>query len=758
MQAQAIAVDDTKNASELVNLLTNNSSCLQITNPKVLGDAFVPGKNSYGVFTNSSANFPFQSGIVLSTWSSTESVGPFVKNLGGGSNSWLGDPDLDQALNIKSINATYLEFDFIPLTNSISFNYLFASNEYQEDFPCRYSDGFAFLIKEKGSTAAYQNLAVIPNTTIPISSTNIHPAINFVDLNGIQKSCPASNESYFGQFNTSPTNNSPINYAGQTKVFSASTNVIAGNTYHIKLVIGDDAVNYFDSAIFIESASFNSVINLGTDKLLATNNAICFGEDYIIDTKLPANYTYKWYKDNVPLPTETSPAYTVKTSGTYKLEVTLNPSACTVSNQIKVEYTPEIVLNNTTLIQCDTNGDSKAVFDLTKADNQIKNSNSNSSAVSYFENLTDAKAGTNAILNTTNYTNKSANQVLIAKVSNNFNCSNYAELTLQLSNAIIPNQSPIITCDDNAIQDGFREFNLNNEVSPQIVNGLPNGLNVVYYLSMAAADTQSNPLPNLFTNNIPNQQTIYARIINGTDCYGITPVTLEVKTFAPANFQEEHIALCSSTSMDLAVNTGFSSYLWNTGATTNSITITAPGDYFVTVTNANNCEATKKFHVVKSEIATITAVETTNFSGNKNTATISYTGSGNYEFSIDGNYYQDSPEFVNIAAGSYFAYARDKNGCGVSTPFRFYILDYPHYFTPNGDGFNDFWTIKNLSQLPNATISIFNRYGKLLKEFNSSNLSWNGTFNNYALPADDYWFHLIFEDGKNIKGHFSLKR
>lgn len=758
LQAQAIAVDDTKNALELVNLLTNNSSCLQITNPKVQGDAFVPGKNSYGVFTNNSANFPFQSGIVLSTWSSTESVGPFVKNLGGGSNSWLGDPDLDQALNIKSINATYLEFDFIPLTNSISFNYLFASNEYQEDFPCRYSDGFAFLIKEKGSTAAYQNLAAIPSTTIPISSTNIHPAITFVDLNGIQKSCPASNESYFGQFNTSPTNNSPINYAGQTKVFNASTNVIAGNTYHIKLVIGDDAVNYFDSAIFIESASFNSIINLGTDKLLATNNAICFGEDYIIDTKLPANYTYKWYKDNVLLPTETSPAYTVKTTGTYKLEVTLNPSGCTVSNQIKVEYTPEIVLNNTTLIQCDTNGDSKAVFDLTKTDNQIKNNNSNLSAVSYFENLTDAKAGTNAILNTTNYTNKSANQVLIAKVSNNFNCSNYAELTLQLSNAIIPNQSPIITCDDNAIQDGFREFNLNNEVSPQIVNGLPNGLNVVYYPSMATADTQSNPLPNLFTNNIPNQQTIYARIINGTDCYDIIPVTLEVKTFAPANFQEENIALCSSTSMDLAVNTGFSSYLWNTGATTNSITITTPGDYFVTVTNANNCEATKKFHVVKSEIAAITMVETTNFSGNKNTATINYTGSGNYEFSIDGNYYQDSPEFLNIAAGSYFAYARDKNGCGVSAPFRFYVLDYPHYFTPNGDGFNDFWTIKNLSQLPHATISIFNRYGKLLKEFNSSNLSWNGTFNNYALPADDYWFHLIFEDGKNIKGHFSLKR
>lgn len=597
LQAQSIVVDDTKNALELVNLLTNNNQCLQISNTNVAGDSFVPGKNSYGGFTNSSANFPFQSGIVLSTWSSTESEGPFIRNLGGGSNSWLGDPDLDQVLNIKSINATYLEFDFIPLTNTISFNYLFASNEYQDDFPCRYSDGFAFLIKEKGSTAAYQNLAVIPNTTIPISSTNIHPAINFVDVNGTLKSCAASNETYFGQFNNSPTNTSPINYAGQTKVLNATTNVIPGKTYHIKLVIGDDAVNYFDSAIFIEAASFSSTINLGTDKLLSTNNAICFGEDYIIDTKLAANYTYKWYKDNVLLAVETSPSYTVKTPGTYKVEVTLSPSACTVSNQIKIEYTPETFLKNTALIQCDIDEDGKAVFDLTTADSEIKNNNTNLGQITYYESLADAKANLNPILNSTNYINKSLNQLLIAKANNSYNCPVYAELNLKISNETIPDR-----------------------------------------------------------------------------------------------------------------------------------------------------------------LATITGVKTTNFAGNKNSVIIEYTGTSNYEFSIDGNYYQESPEFSNIAAGNYFAYARDKNGCGISIPFSFYVLDYPHYFTPNGDGFNDFWTIKNLSQLPPATITIFNRYGKLLKQFNSSNLIWNGTLNNFLLPADDYWFNLIFEDGSNIKGHFSLKR
>ncbi|MES2239920.1 MAG: choice-of-anchor L domain-containing protein [Bacteroidota bacterium] len=758
LRAQAIAVDDSKNASALVSLLTNNSSCLNISTENVSGDNFTPGKNSYGSFSNSSNNFPFQSGIVLSTWSSTESTGPFVRNQGGGSNSWLGDPDLNQALNINSINATVLEFDFTPFTNIISFNYFFASNEYQDYFPCKYSDGFAFLIKEKGSATAYQNLALIPNTAIPISSTNIHPAINFVDSFGTNTNCPATNQSYFGQFNNVANNTSPINYAGQTKVFNAKTTVIPGTTYHIKLVIGDDKVNYYDSAIFIEAASFNSVIDLGADKLLATNNAICFGQDYIIDTKLPSNYTFKWYKDNILLTSETNPSYTVKSTGTYKVEASLNPLSCKATQAIKIEYTPEIVLNNSSLIQCDSNGDGKAIFDLTKADSAIKNNNPNLSAVSYFENLAEAKANSNPILNRNNYTNKSANQILIAKVSNSYNCTNYAELTLQISNQVIPNQSPIITCDDNAVQDGFREFNLNNEVSPQLLSGLPNGLNVAYFLNLAEADAQTNAIPNLFTNTMPNQQIIYARIINGTDCYGITPITLKVNTFSPTNFQDETFALCSNSSIDIAVNTGFSSYLWNTDTTTNSISITTPGDYFVTVTNSNNCQATKNFHIVKSEIATITGTQITDFSGNNNSVTIEYTGTGNYEFSIDGNYYQDNPKFSYIASGIYFAYARDKNGCGISSPFRFYILDYPHYFTPNGDGYNDSWTINNLAQLPPTTVQIFNRYGKLLKQFNSPNFNWNGTLNNFLLPADDYWFSLIFEDGKNIKGHFSLKR
>jgi gliding motility-associated-like protein len=84
-------------------------------------------------------------------------------------------------------------------------------------------------------------------------------------------------------------------------------------------------------------------------------------------------------------------------------------------------------------------------------------------------------------------------------------------------------------------------------------------------------------------------------------------------------------------------------------------------------------------------------------------------------------------------------------------------LSYPKYFTPNGDGFNDTWNIKFSDLETNLTIKIFDRYGKLIKELIQNN-DWNGTMNGYALPSDDYWFIATRTDGKEYKGHFSLKR
>ncbi|SDX27000.1 T9SS type B sorting domain-containing protein [Flavobacterium degerlachei] len=763
--AQSITVNDSYTAQNLVGLLTNNSSCANTSDPTAFGDTFSGTQNSYGYFNAGTSAFPFTEGVLLSTWSSVYSKGPFIREPASGPNSgtsnWTGDADLEQALGItNSSNATALEFNFTAMTNTISFNYLFASNEYQDNFPCNYSDGFAFLIKEIGTTT-YQNLAVIPGTNTPVSSKNVHPAIpEFNSTTGPKPGCPAINETYFGSLNTSPTNTSPINYSGQTKVLNAQTTVDPGKTYHVKLVIADQGGYYYDSAIFIEAGSFSSKINLGSNQTIATNNPICFGESYIIDTKLSPTYSYKWFKNNsaTPIPGEISPSLTVTDSGIYDVEIELGSLNCIATGQITIEYTPEIVLNNQTMVQCDDNGDGISVFDLTKMDTAIKNNDSSLSAVVYYQTLSNAKAAINPIANPKSFNNTVANQIIFARVSNSYGCTNYAELKLQISNSSIAPQNPIVTCDGDTTQDGLYHFVLNSQVSPQVLQGLPQGLAVEYYLNPPDAVLQNNSLPNIFNNTVPNQQIIYARIINGADCYDITPITLAVNTFNPINFQEENTSLCNGNAISLAVATGYSSYLWNTGETTRTITASASGDYSVKVTNGNGCEATKTFHITPSGIATITGAEIIDFSGNQNSVLIEYTGVGNYEFSVDGYYFQDDPKFEGLAPDTYTAYARDKNGCGLSDPFVFYVLDYPRYFTPNGDGFNDTWRIKNLNLLPQSTVTIYDRYGKLLKQLNSSTIEWNGLFNGSALSANDYWFSTTFEDGKIIKGHFSLKR
>ena len=758
VSAQNITVDDTKTATDLVKILTNNSSCVVVSNTTTTGDTFIPGQNSYGAFNNAGGSFPFTDGVVLSTWSAVNSAGPFVRNQGTKDVLWIGDADLNQALGITTtINATVLEFDFTPLTNFISFNYLFASNEYQDDFPCRWSDGFAFLIKENTSGATYQNLAVIPQSSTPVSSVNIHPKISFNN-----NTCVAKNETYFGQTNTNTLTPSPINYAGQTTIMNAQTNVIPGKSYHLKLVIADDLSGYYDSAVFLQAGSFSPKIELGQDRTLAANNPICFGESYIIDTKFTVaqGYSYQWFKDGslTPISGATNPTYTVTDTGIYKVEVTFSPTTCVASGEIKLEYTPEIILSNTTLAQCDDNGDGKTIYDLTRVDNIIKNNNSALSAVVYYESLPDATANINPILNSSAYTNKSTNQILFAKVSNSFGCSNYAQVTLVIPNNSITTQNPVATCDGDTNQDGLYHFDLNVQVTPQVLSGLPSGLIVEYYLNTVDAVAQKNALPNIFNNTTPSQQIIYARIVNGPDCYGIVPITLVVNTFDPPNFQDEIAILCNGSTINLSIASGFSTYLWNTGATSNTIAVTTPGNYSVKVTNLNGCEKTKKFTVTASGIAIITGATVNDFEGNENSILIEYTDIGSYEFSLDGFYFQDNPLFIGIAAGTYTAYARDKNGCGLSAPFVIYVLDYPRYFTPNGDGYNELWKIENLELFPKSIISIFDRYGKLVKQISANSTGWNGTFNGYQLPASDYWFSLDFGDGKIIKGHFSLKR
>ena len=177
----------------------------------------------------------------------------------------------------------------------------------------------------------------------------------------------------------------------------------------------------------------------------------------------------------------------------------------------------------------------------------------------------------------------------------------------------------------------------------------------------------------------------------------------------------------------------------------------------VEVTNLKNCKASKTFFITASESAIIGSISIDDFNGQNNSVLINYTGIGDYEFSLDGSTFQESNYFTNVLPGDYTVYIVDKKGCDtVKTEIT--VITYPTFFTPNGDGFNDTWKIKNIDIYPNCSLEIYDRYGKLLKNLSANDSGWNGKISNENLPADDYWFILTLSNKKEIKGHFSLKR
>jgi gliding motility-associated-like protein len=104
------------------------------------------------------------------------------------------------------------------------------------------------------------------------------------------------------------------------------------------------------------------------------------------------------------------------------------------------------------------------------------------------------------------------------------------------------------------------------------------------------------------------------------------------------------------------------------------------------------------------------------------------------------------------------AYVREKNGCGTDSR-KFIVISIPKFFTPNNDGNNDNWYIRGLSYYPKAEVKIYDRYGKLITQLNSTKYSWDGTLNGKNLISDDYWYvYKIDENSPEVKGHFAMIR
>lgn len=736
LTAQTILVDDQVSPNSLVTDFLINNSCAQVRN--IQTHEFEAGEDSpMGSFSANGTNFPFESGVILTTGRAKAAEGPNVSILSHGSSSWMGDLDLQQALGVyNTINACILEFEFYPLGDHIQFDYIFASEQYLSNpspNQCNYTDGFAFLLQPLGADN-WENLAVIPGTNIPV-------AVNTVRGGGTL--CPEINSEYFDQFNTEEH---PTNYNGQTVVLRAEATVVPQQWYRIKLVVADQGNNLYDSAIFLGAGSFEITKDLGPDRLFATSNPVCPNETIVLNATQTGATAYQWSLNGQPINGATATTYTPTESGTYSVTIDLGED-CFSTGSIQLDFAEFPPITTTySLTSCDANNDNQSRFNLQPIADQLQQEYP-ITQVEFFTSEAAAWDYSNWITNRNQFAGAN-NQTLYIRVANEWGCVQILPLQLYTSAATaVPD--PILVC----LTPGATVVELNPIFAAQLSPYLPSNTDFQFYSQVDDAELAQNAL---FTLDLSAPKTLYVRGQQNGNCAGIWVFELRATGFTAEEILPENGALCPLAALTLTAPVA-TSYAWSNGATTRSISVVEPGTYSVELTNAESCTAIKSYTISEVRPPLYTRYQVTDFNSTANSIQILVDNPQEVEYSLDGINYQSSPVFTGLAAGEYHFFIRDTAGCTTIGPIPFAVMDFPRFFTPNADGINDTWNLAAVGTDP-VYYEIYNRYGRLLYASSNQSSGWDGTYKGKALPSSDYWVRITKADGRVILGHFSLKR
>ncbi|MBP6754739.1 MAG: T9SS type B sorting domain-containing protein [Bacteroidia bacterium] len=415
-------------------------------------------------------------------------------------------------------------------------------------------------------------------------------------------------------------------------------------------------------------------------------------------------------------------------------------------------------------VNCESNTELVNLQDFTdiSPSYQLTNAGCNSYGSITITTIADLYSFDNGFTWTTNNTisNLTGNINYILLVKNN-NCTSQS-IDINFNSNYLPNPSVtdyhayICDHDNNEVE----TINL-TDYNTFLINNYTN-FNFYYFTSIIDAQNLnlSNQIQNFANFEIINNQTpVFVTIVSTDNCFSTAKINFSLLETPILTTIPNEVILCQNSSVIINTNNNSYNYLWSNGSTSQSITISQPGNYSVTASfdyGNKICSTTKNFTVILSNVATITNIETQDWTDTENIIIVNTNGFGNYEYSIDGINYQDNNIFSGLNSGEYTVYVRDKNGCGI-TEENIFLLIYPKFFTPNSDGYNDTWAIKFSFYEPNLKVNIFDRYGKLIKTLNNTN-SWDGKFNGNELLSSDYWFVVTRENGKEYRGHFSLKR
>ncbi|WP_157485989.1 T9SS type B sorting domain-containing protein [Flavobacterium soli] len=490
-----------------------------------------------------------------------------------------------------------------------------------------------------------------------------------------------------------------------------------------------------------------------------------------------------------------SPAVNNSATTTYTFTPDAGQCSSNVTMQIVVHPYPILASDEYTI--CNADGSGFAAFDLQGNIPVFLGSTQNQASFT----VTFSKDASNVNPITTNpYTNETVDsEIIFITITNTISgCSITEPITLIVeSGTQVTQPAAVLVCDTDGEDDGISTFNL-EDLETEILNGQnPADFSITYHLSAFTAETGANPIanPQVHQNTAsPYLQTVYIRVKNNNlanNCVGLTEVNLIVEPILKPRIitgPDNNNTICvnfltgeveRSLTLFSLIQSASYTYKWFLngaeipGATAGSyeITTASPGLYTLEIMDATSTsictpEPSEVFEVIQSGSAVVISVETTTAFNNQNTITVVVEGHGEYWFQLDyGPIMDNNGIFTNVSAGLHTVHIYDrkteKPSCDAVVIEDIRIIDYPKFFTPNGDGYNDTWNIGGLNEQLKSQIFIFDRYGKLITEIKPSGDGWDGSLNGENLPATDYWFLIHYEEqgiAKEFKSHFALKR
>ncbi|NER16777.1 T9SS type B sorting domain-containing protein [Spongiivirga citrea] len=547
-----------------------------------------------------------------------------------------------------------------------------------------------------------------------------------------------------------------------------------------------------------------AVCDDNNDGFFAFNTATI--ESTILDGQTGLVVTYENENgDLLPSPLPNPFTNTIANRETIKVRVTNPVTMCDDETSFALIVNPSAkAFAITDLHSCDENNDGFADFNTSTIEQEVLGTQTGVKVRYFDENGTELPS---PLPNP--FTNTIANlQTIRVRVENELLPTCFEETSFKLIVDPTPTAHPlndILVCDDD--NDGFADFDL-TVIQNEVLNG-QTGLEITVFDQNGTA--LPNLLPSMYTNKTAVEEALRVKVTNPiTECYDETTVSLKAIPKPVVQIIDD-LESCDDD------NDGFT--VFDTSAITSTIldgqpdvhvffydgnntfigeelpdelintvaweeTITARLEHTILSTcmneiqfklivkqtgiaypvqNIEECDADNDGFI---DFFDTSAIESTVLNGQTDVLVSYFDGDGNELPSPLPNPYTNnkaSEETITIRV------TNPETSCFNETSFKFIarscsddiIFDFPKYFTPNGDGYHDIWQVNvryedAISRL--STISIYDRYGKLIKQISPQSSGWDGTFSGSAVPASDYWYTATIDNQKVISGHFALKR